>query len=62
MQKVLDGVVSLRTIQIWYREFKMGRPSFEDEPRTGRPNTEVTNEIIEAVGWEVVENPELTCS
>ena len=38
----------------------MGRLTFEDEPRTGRPSTEVTPELIEAVSWEVVKDPHIT--
>ena len=38
----------------------MGRASFKDEPRTGRPKEEVTSEMIEAGDREVVTNPHVT--
>ncbi|KAI6654402.1 Histone-lysine N-methyltransferase SETMAR [Oopsacas minuta] len=55
-----DDVVSLRTIQRWYREFKMGKASFEDEPLSGRPNKEVISEMVGAVDSEVFANPHNT--
>ena len=33
----------------WYSRFKSGRPSFEDDPRHGRPSTSHTEETVARV-------------
>lgn len=40
---------SLKTISKWVNEFKRGRESLEDDPRSGRPKTATTPEIVEKV-------------
>ena len=40
---------SKATIFRWYNEFKRGKNSCEDDPRSGRPSTSVTDENIDAV-------------
>ena len=37
------------TVTRWYREFHAGREDFHDDPRSGRPETVVTEENIVAV-------------
>ena len=47
---------SFATIKRWSREFKHGRESLEEDPRSGRPNTAVTEENIEKVKKLVLED------
>ena len=44
-----DLAASRATVFNWFVEFKRGRISFEDEERSGRPLTAVTEENIDAV-------------
>lgn len=61
MVKVLkDSAPSFPTVHRWVLEFKRGRTSVEDEPRSGRPKTATTSEIIEQIHNMVTENPSLT--
>ena len=41
-----DSAPSLSTVKKWTAEFKRGRVSLEDDPRSGRPKTASTPEII----------------
>ena len=43
-----DEAPSRATVFRWFAEFKRGR-SFEDEPRSGRPSTAVTEDNVTAV-------------
>ena len=47
---------ALSTVQNSGDEFKEGRKSFEDDPRTGRPATVTTKENIDPAHHMVVEN------
>ncbi|XP_045453311.1 protein GVQW3-like [Melitaea cinxia] len=40
---------SSATVKRWTRLFQQGRETLEDDPRSGRPNTAVTDENIEKV-------------
>ena len=51
---------SKSTISLWYNEFKRGRKSTEDEPRSGRPTSSVTQETIDAVRQIIEEDPHAT--
>ncbi|TND00015.1 MAG: mariner transposase [Bacteroidetes bacterium] len=51
---------SKTTICRWYNEFKRGRKSCEDDPRSGRPSTSVTDENIDAVRELVKDNRRIT--
>lgn len=44
-----DSSPSFSTIKKWAAEFKRDRSSLEDDPRTGRPKTATTSEMIEKV-------------
>jgi histone-lysine N-methyltransferase SETMAR len=47
---------SKATVANWAREFKHGRESLEDDPRSGAPSTAVNNESIESVERLVMED------
>ena len=61
MVKVLkESAPSFPTVHRWVLEFKRGRTSVEDEPRSGRPKSATTPEIIEQVFDIVCKDPSLT--
>ena len=49
------------TVRKWYRYFKDGRTSVEDEERSGRPVSASTDENIELVCWMLAEDRGQTC-
>lgn len=44
-----DSAPSFSTVDKWVREFKCGRTSVKDAPRSGRPKSATTPEIVEKV-------------
>jgi transposase len=44
-----DSCPSYEAIRLWVNEFKRGRTSIEDAPRSGRPKTAVVPKIIDKV-------------
>lgn len=44
-----DSSPSLVTVSFWVNEFKRGRTSTSNEPRSGRPKTATTDEMVEKV-------------
>lgn len=50
---------SLATVKNWAKEFKWGRESLEDDPRTGRPTETTSEEIIEHVECLVLDDGRL---
>lgn len=48
------------TISRWYGEFKRGRISLSDDPRTGPPTTAVTQENVDAVRKLILEDRHVT--
>lgn len=44
-----ESAPSYATVKNWVAEFKRGRTSIEDDPRSGRPKTATTSEIIEQI-------------
>lgn len=44
-----EGVVSVRTAQVWFARFRHGDMSLEDQPRSGRPQTIDNEELRDLV-------------
>ena len=57
-----DNAPGLSTMQKWAVEFKRGRKSLEDDPRSGRPATATTPEVIDCVHQIVMGDRRLTIS
>lgn len=55
-----DNSPSLSTISYWFREFKRGRSTLEDEPRPGRPAVAVCAENIIATEKLIKEKRNIT--
>ncbi|XP_053994654.1 histone-lysine N-methyltransferase SETMAR-like isoform X2 [Hylaeus volcanicus] len=45
-----EGAVSERTAQKWFKRFKEGNESVDDEPRSGRPSVIKDEKFIEYIG------------
>jgi transposase len=45
-----DSTLPISTIKRWAADFKRGRENFEDDPRSGRPPTAVTDENVAKIG------------
>ena len=52
--------LSRTTVFEWYKRFKSGRESLDDDLRTGRPSTSSTEENVERVQAAVVSNPKVS--
>ena len=52
-----DQAPSDRTVLNWFHEYQQGNLKIEDHPRSGRPRTAVTEEIIDAVRAIIEEDP-----
>ncbi|XP_041349431.1 protein GVQW3-like [Gigantopelta aegis] len=55
-----NSAPSFATVKRWAAEFKRGRKSIEDEPRSGRPSTASTQEYINPVHQMVMDDKQLT--
>ena len=55
-----EACPSRSSIGAWYAEFRRERQSVEDEPRTGRPPTAVTEENINTVRDLIESDPHIT--
>lgn len=55
-----ENSVSRATVFNWYREFKHGRTSLEDEPRSGRPLEVTTDDNVAAIEDHVRADPHIT--
>lgn len=55
-----DAAPSLATVSRWVSEFKRGRSSIEDEPRSGAPSSSVTPELIAATEELVMNDRTIT--
>lgn len=57
-----EGCPSYTTIRKWGNEFKRGRTSLEDDPRSGRPKTATTPEMVDKVHDLVLNDRRLKAS
>ena len=55
-----DDAPALSTMKKWAAEFKRGRESLEDDPRSGRPASATTQENIDCVHHMVMDDRRLT--
>lgn len=55
-----DQAPSYATVTRWYREFQAGREDFQDDPRSGRPPTAVTEENVAAAKNLIDDDPRIT--
>jgi len=55
-----DNAPSLSTVSRWFKHFKGGRDGLEDQPRSGRPITEVIQPNIDKIDQLIEENPWIT--
>ena len=52
--------VSSKCVYEWFKRFPEGKETTEDEPRSGRPSTSRTPEMIEKVGQVLAQHRRLT--
>lgn len=55
-----DTIISISAVKHWINEFKRGRSSLEDSPRSGRPITATTDENIDAIRELLRTDPRIT--
>ncbi|KAJ4444990.1 hypothetical protein ANN_06789 [Periplaneta americana] len=53
-------VVSRKCVYEWFKRFREGKETIEDEPRSGRPSTSRTPEMIEKVRQMLTQDQRLT--
>ena len=57
-----DDAPALSTVKKWAVEFKRGRESLKDDPRSGRPSTATTHENIDRIHQMLMNDKRLTIS
>jgi histone-lysine N-methyltransferase SETMAR len=55
-----DTIISISAVKYWINEFKRGRQSLKDDPRSGRPITTTTDENIDAIRELLRSDPRIT--
>lgn len=56
VQTLAEDSPSYATVKKWAAEFKRGRVSTEDDPRSGRPKTSTTDEQVAAIHRMVLDD------
>ncbi|XP_031622603.1 protein GVQW3-like [Contarinia nasturtii] len=51
---------SYATVKLWAKQFKLGRESLEDDPRSGRPIEATAPDMVEKIEHLVHENPRMS--
>ncbi|XP_031637772.1 histone-lysine N-methyltransferase SETMAR-like, partial [Contarinia nasturtii] len=54
-----DRAPSYATVKLWAKQFKWGRESLEDDPRSGRPIEATAPDMVEKIEHLVHENPRM---
>lgn len=57
-----DDAPSFTTVHKWAKEFRQGRTSLEDDPRSGRPKSSSTPEIVQKIHEAVLQDRRLKVS
>ena len=57
-----DDAPALSTVKKWAAEFKRGRESLKDDPRSERPSTATTHENIDRIHQMLMNDKRLTIS
>ena len=60
IETLRDNAPSFATVKRWASEFKRGRDSVKDDPRSGRPSAACTQENIDHVHQLVMDDRRLT--
>ncbi|XP_031632796.1 protein GVQW3-like, partial [Contarinia nasturtii] len=55
-----DRAPSYATVKLWAKQFKWGRESLEDDPRSGRPIEATAPDMVEKIEHLVHENPRMS--
>ena len=59
-QACVEDCLSRTQCYEWYKRFKSGRTSIEDDPKSGRPSSSTGDDHIEKVRSVIRENRRLT--
>lgn len=62
VETLKDDAPSFTTVHKWATEFRQGRTSLEDDPRSGRPKSSSTSEIVQKVHEMVLQDRRLKVS
>ncbi|XP_018353100.1 PREDICTED: putative uncharacterized protein FLJ37770 [Trachymyrmex septentrionalis] len=55
-----ESTMSKTRVYEWYKRFKEGREDVEDDDRSGRPSTSITDDNVEQVKKMILENRRIT--
>ena len=61
LRTLAESAPSYATVTCWIREFKHGRDSVEDDPRSGRPLTTTTKDNLDLALQMVMQDHRISC-